>query len=395
MPTLIYADGFHHKTADGSRFGGAADTGLWSAVNTGGGITFGNETYDSGPDIQIVEGGAALANVQRGLAAGIRTLVGSFYFKITSGPSVDGSRLFFTTGPANNFKFEVKLSNGTIHVEIVSDGPDGPVVTDNAIHRVDFRLDTSGTTYTCDWAVDGTAQTQVTAAGQTAADLTAWGIGSSNAAHAMTFRTWHLVLSSTSGDHPIGAHRVLSLVPNADGANRNPGTNVMERASDGADINGVTAWNLLDEWPATGGVNNADTVTQVAIGTGNFAEVDFENTGEATIWAVTSVAALQSDGTNTNNGTTRIVDSSNNTLVDVYAGSMAVATPNYRVILVPDPGGDGWTQAELNGVKARVGFSSDVDSQPEWLALLLQYAVPVTAATDAPTLRTVATPLRW
>src|SRR3990172_5268076 len=81
MPTLIYADGFHHKTADGSRFGGAADTGLWSAVNTGGGITFGNETYDSGPDIQIVEGGAALANVQRGLAAGIRTLVGSFYFK--------------------------------------------------------------------------------------------------------------------------------------------------------------------------------------------------------------------------------------------------------------------------------------------------------------------------
>jgi len=73
---------------------------------------------------------------------------------------------------------------------------------------------------------------------------------------------------------------------------------------------------------------------------------------------------------------------------------MSETVPHYRAALIADPGGDGWSQSDLNGVKCRVGFSSGQPAQPRWLAALLQYAVPVTAAA-APTLRTVATPLRW
>jgi hypothetical protein len=85
------------------------------------------------------------------------------------------------------------------------------------------------------------------------------------------------------------------------------------------------------------------------------------------------VAALWSGGTTLNNGTTRIVDGSGATVVDVFSGDMSeTAGLHFKTVVVPPPAG-GWTPALFNALKARIGFSTNVDSIPRWSGISLQY----------------------
>jgi hypothetical protein len=211
--------------------------------------------------------------------------------------------------------------------------------------------------------VDGTAQTTSSLSGQTAAVMTSVRFGSGAASHTATCWYDDVVISYTSADHPIGAHKVLSLVPNADGTDSG-GTNFTLTG-------GTTNWEVLDEWPA-------DTTTYIAQTTASgtsYREVQFGDTTETTIWGVHGYLAYFAAGTAANNGTTRIVDSSGNTLTDIFSGDMSESSLFYKSAIIAAPGGS-WTQAGLNGVKGRVGFSTDVSPNPRWSALLLQYAVP-------------------
>jgi hypothetical protein len=190
------------------------------------------------------------------------------------------------------------------------------------------------------------------------------------------------VLSQTSGDHPIGAHTVFAVVPAADGTHV-AGTNIMERASDGADIGTITAWDLLDEWPPTTGLNNADSVTSKASGATNYAEVSFAAApayATSTLWGVVGIVAHQSDTIGANTGITRIVSSAGTTLTDIFSGDMSEITDHYTKKLIAAPSG-GWLidGTHFNGVKARVGFGTLQPGEPEWLALMLQAATPDSA----------------
>jgi hypothetical protein len=107
-----------------------------------------------------------------------------------------------------------------------------------------------------------------------------------------------------------------------------------------------------------------------------------DSAANKTIWGVEGQAALFSSGTLANDGTTRIVDSAGTTLTDIYAGDMSETSLHYRRAIITAPGG-GWTAANFNGLKARVGLSSDVIDVPRWAALMLQYAA-VDAAPQVP-----------
>jgi hypothetical protein len=100
----------------------------------------------------------------------------------------------------------------------------------------------------------------------------------------------------------------------------------------------------------------------------------------------------------TKNGTTRVVDSGGATLVDIFNGGHAGTASRTAAQRVPDPGGDGWTQAELNGLKMRLGFSTDADggNGPRWVSAFFEYAfVPSGLAPVTRKLQTVVAPLRW
>ena len=52
---------------------------------------------------------------------------------------------------------------------------------------------------------------------------------------------------------------------------------------------------------------------------------------------------------------------------------MSVTTLSYEHKIVLDPSG-GWTEAHVNALKGRVGYSTNVTTYPHWQSLLLEVA---------------------
>ncbi len=374
MATLTWVDSFDHQVASTVTYTSKA---FYDQIGRAPGVTFDTTNQRTGAAcLQIVQDGVTATFISKTVSTNM--IVVSFYVRIATNPG-NKSQFFHTLGATVNALVGVD-TNGIVFANIGGAGEQDGVadISDGNWHRIDIRYDTSGATHALDVEVDGTALTQVTSAQAGGSTITAYRIGSNTAAHTMTFQADDLVVSQTSGDFPIGDHRVELKVPNDDSADSVYGTNVMEQG-DGTDLSGSNeGYQYLNEWPPTTGTNNADTVTQAANGTGNFVEVEFEDVslgaGESLLGVVMGRAAIQSDGTSSNNGTTRFVDGSNATLLDLYSGDQSDTALRYLAQLIPAPGGT-WDTTEVNAIACRVGLSSDANPDPEWAALAIE--VPI------------------
>ena len=378
MPTLTLIDGFEHQNAVGRGFTGTYEKLFTDVAGT-------TPTFETGRTGKCIRFSCTsnTSKVSKELNSQA-VAVFSFYYKINTLPSPTGTYSFF-------YLFTAPSYNGAARIYQQSDGKllmqsggnsqaSSMAVNDNTWHRIDIKVDVSTSSWTVDWQIDGTAQTQVTnsGSGQTLNYLSlGWG-------DSITATCWmdDFIVSSASGDYPLGAHYVYALKPNGDYNYNNVGTNVIED-EDGNDISATyTAYSRMNVWPTN---NGQDRVRQYATGT-YFAEVNFEDTSETTIWGVEGVASLFSSYTTANSATTRIVDSTGATLTDIYAGDMSEQDTHYRRAIISAPGGS-WDQTKLNGVRGRVGFATNVASLPFWNGLMLQYAVgpaapPAGAAVD-------------
>lgn len=375
MPTLVDLEGFEHQVAAVNATA-TMDPALWNTAATTG-LTFATGADGVGKCVHLEPDGTNGCRLVRNLTTPGTLLVGSFKMRLIQNPATIWTRVFHMS--ADVVSAIGPDTDGTIGA-IVATGTKvtGPSIADGLWHRVDFRYNTSPATHTLDWAVDGANQTQATGAGTASSNITTWGAGSNTAPNTNhKAEVDDIVLSQTTGDYPLGPHSVFAVVPDADGTHV-AGTNVMERASDGTDIGVVTAWDLLDDWPPTTGINNADSVTSSASGATNYAEVLFSEKpdyAQQTLWAVRGLVAHQSDTTGANTGITRIVDSGGTTLTDIYSGDMSEITAHYTARLITAPAG-GWTVANFQGIKGRVGFGTLQPGAPEWLALMVQAATP-------------------
>lgn len=382
MPTLVDIEGFETqvKVANATA---TMNPALWTtAADTASLITFVDGCNGLGKAVQIAADGTNNVRLIRNFTTAGTLFVVSVYVRVATVGASANTRWFYVN--SDIIGFLGVNSDGTCNAGWAGGTrQDGPAINDGFWHRMDFRFNTSPATHTIDWQLDGVAQTQATGAGVAASNQTFWAVGANPpvAGADADIQVDHIVISATTGDYPMGPHTVFAVVPNADGTHV-AGTNVMERASDGTDIGVVTAWDLLDEWPPTTGLDNADTVTSSASGASNYAEVQFQDApayATSTLWGVSGIVAHQSDTTGANTGISRIVDSAGTTLTDIYSGDMSEITDHYTRRLITAPGG-GWTVSNFNGVKGRVGFGTLQPGAPEWLALQLQAATP-----DVPT----------
>lgn len=384
MPSPVDLENFAHQTKVVNATA-TMNPKLWDTVQDAGTpLSFVTGRAGVGKALRVTLDGVNASRVVRNLVTPGTLLVASFDIRLISIPTGASARVFHAFADTfgvisinTSGQLQGAWTTGTITIGT------GASIIDGAWHTVDVRFDSSGTTHTTDWYVDGVLQPQgFSSALVAASNFTLWGVGNNLGTATATFDIGNLVVSQTTGDFPLGRHAVYSIVPNADNAASVYGTNIMEQG-DGTDLTASNpAWQYLDEWPPTspGVANNADTVTQAATGAGNFADVEFENTpnwAAGGAWGVRGLVAHQSDGTLADNGTTRIVDSAGATLTDIYTGDMSETSAHYTAKMITAPS-TGWTQAALDGVRARIGFSSDGSPQPEWLALMLQVAVPMT-----------------
>ena len=361
MPTPIVIDGFEHQYSTINDLAGTTE-GLWSFVE-GSAPTF--PAGRNGVCMQLAPAAAAL-RLQKRINDPTICVV-SFYFKTSTAPSgIVNLFLLETIGFSAAPKIQLN-PNGTIRAQVAATTVDtSSAYNDGNWHRIDIRANVGGNPWLVDWQVDGSNQTGFSSA-DTATGIRTIQFGT-DAAHTFTCQYDDFVASATSADYPLGAHDVLYGVPTGDGTH-NAGVNTIEDQA-GTDIVSPNAFPLLDELPPT----TTDYIQQSTIGTGNYAEVTFDDQpGSKTIWGVEGVGFLFASGLNANNGTTRIVDGSNNTLTDIYSGDQSETALHNRRAIITAPGG-GWDSG-YPGVKARVGFSSDVTDVPRWAGLLLQYAV--------------------
>jgi hypothetical protein len=386
MPTPIVIDGFEHQVKDLNSFSGTYN-GLWdSDLQNPSLITF--PSGRNGVCMQIAPAGASTRILK--YLNDPTVVVASFYIRTSTTPASASILWNLQTPGYATCPVLLLTGSGTLRMSFGGNIDTAGTYNDGNWHRVDLKANVSANPWTLDWQVDGAAQTAGSIS-SAANSIRYIQFGTGGGGETWTCQYDDFVVSATSGDYPLGAHDVLYGVPTGDGTHV-AGTNTIEDNA-GTDIVSPNAFPLLDDMASS---PSTDYIMQSTIGTGNYAEVTFADVpANKTIWGVEGYAALFSSGVNVNDGTTRIVDSAGTSLTNIYAGDMSETSLHYRRAIITAPGG-GWTETNFNGLKARVGFSSDVTDVPRWAALMLQYAViDAPAGPSTRKLRVVTSPLRW
>lgn len=377
MPTVLWAEGYEHRTLSANDFGAAAAGGIFHTITGSASISFVEGRQGPGSwAIQFAPVAAACGvDVRRDMGAGL--CVEGFYFKITSGVPA-AQFLLADTGHAGSGMGLFIKTDGTLLAQFGGVGTETTAasVCDGNWHRVDYVIDADQNPWTFDLQVDDVAFTQITrAAAASAATAFEFRLAQAGAVGTYTLIVDDRAAGGTIADYPFGAHKVLAVVPSSDDTGASSyGVNVMEQGT-GVDLSaGNQGWQYLDDWPGTNAdaENDADHVTQAAGLATDQVTVNMQDTAETDIWGATAYCGMKADATTACNGTTR-VRYSDATTVNVYSGDPSEVNAHYRIVGLDAAKVN--TQAEFNGLQMQVGLSTDPAPDPEWVNLMVQYAV--------------------
>ncbi|MEX2012126.1 MAG: hypothetical protein WEF51_07830 [Chloroflexota bacterium] len=229
-------------------------------------------------------------------------------------------------------------------------------------YSFDVRYNVSTNPRRAEWQLDGVAQTDVTSAEATATSVSSVQLGADSGTSSNMYFD-DVMVSSTSADYPIGELSIDALALNGMGVSVNPPS---FQHNDNTAIS-ATTYTRLDETPMTSLV---DYIKQVTANVNRYIEMTFADTTEECIRGVSAVLAYHGSATAANTGKTSIFVGATERIV--YSGAMNVTALAYKSLVV-SPITAPWTQAALNGLLVRVGYSTDINPLPYWDAVLLEY----------------------
>lgn len=388
MTTPVWLTAFAHGVPTSNN--GPANAAIWDGSGLGGGTI----TISSAINRRV--GGFSLeidkttstssCYVLRTMSAAQTVWVVRLYVYVQTMPTTssrifqldatDTSDLYLFLNAAGN-AFEIDFAGGGV-------AQTSSAITTNTWYRIDLLYDVSGTTWTCDWELDGVAQGQLTfangAAGTGAVSLV-FGM-SSTGASVYKANITDFIASNTSADYPIGAGKGYYLLPSSMGTSINS-TRFQE--GDGTAID-ASSYQFVDEWPPNQTGGNTDYIKQVTADAGGEASyiefgLDDRPDSEGAINGVVGFLAYTSATTSANNAGCVVVKNGGTEItiygddavpVDYSDGS--ITNYFYAAQVITAPGG-GWTTAELNALLFRCGYSTDVSPNPYWGSLLIEYDV--------------------
>ncbi len=361
-PTLTKVTGFEHGTVSAS--GG----GLFSNVN-GTGVTADNAVARTGAwSLKVTDPTGANHNAR--MTVGATVAVIRLYVRLASLPAADVTGFFIVDAASGNdlrIGYESSTHQLTIRYANTAITPATSTVTAGTWYRLDLRVVTGTNPRTADWQIDGVPQTSISSSGS-AATINTVRFGSTTSVDAFTANYDDYVLSTTSGDYPIGPGTVVGLRPNGMGTSSNAAS---FREDDGSAIDANT-YNRLDDASMS---DTSQYVRQQTTGTGDYLELTMADTTAACVNGVSGILAYRSATTSANDGKTSFFDGSTERVV--LDGDMSQTTIRYASAII-DPAAAAWTPNAVNGLKARIGYSSDANPNPYWDALLLEVATGVT-----------------
>jgi Concanavalin A-like lectin/glucanases superfamily len=239
-------------------------------------------------------------------------------------------------------------------------------------YRLDLRFDHSSTTRRVDWQLDGSPQTQVSKTGESATSITQVYLGSDVSADVYTAYFDDLTLTATSGDYPLGDGRVQALRPDGVTAVNDPaGSTVKDDTSANVTVATPGAASRLDDNPMTA---TNDYIKHIGTNAASYAELSFADTARnACVNAVQATVAQRGSNATGGIGATYVYDGATQRTVAASA-TISGTTLAYKSAVI-SPATGSWTATKLNGLVARVGYSSNATATnyPRWEGLLLEY----------------------
>ncbi|HTH05963.1 MAG TPA: hypothetical protein VL916_08835, partial [Ilumatobacteraceae bacterium] len=304
--------------------------------------------------------GASTVRALRSFTAS-SVVVARFAVRLSSLPSVTSNLAYIDSGTDLVFAYNAGSQRFQLTAG-ASTATSAAAVSAATWYVIDLRYDVSTITNLGDWRVDGVAQPQVSrAATATTANASVY-----------TANYDDIVVSNQTSAYPVGDGRIVRLVPDSMGTS-NGATDF--RNDDGTAID-AGSWQRLDEPTMT---STADYVRQQANSATGFLEFGFQDTTETCIRDVSAVLAYHAAGTASDNGKTSIVDGTAESVL--FSGDMSDVALRYKSAVVV-PAASPWTQSAVNGLVARVGYSTDSSPNPYWDAIVLEAAVTDIQAYD-------------
>lgn len=237
-----------------------------------------------------------------------------------------------------------------------------PVVV-NAWYAIDIRY--SAPTLTVDWQVDGVDQAQASAlVMQPSSTLSLGWFGASTG----TVRYDDVVLSRTPGHYPLGNFRILPLKPDPAGTLTISGTtanfNTFSANGTMAAWNAATALAAIDDLPPTIGAS-ADGIAQITLAASDYVEIPMETYDAPANGGVARAVRMYACGWGAGSPAAATIGfrgyegSAETVLWSVAdpAFTNSTTTPGWVCKMFKPTGG--WTQAKLDTLAFRMGFSGD------------------------------------
>jgi hypothetical protein len=311
-----------------------------------------------------------------------KVMVARFAIRFDTLPTGDVTELFGaysssstnTNGSTLRLGYKASTQRLTLRVRSTTNVLSTPAeasvpVTAGTWHVIDVRYDLRATPHTADWRIDGVAQTPTSVA-SAASNVMSYFWGTWQTTDTYTaFYDDMLVTQDNTAHYPLQDSRVYGLRP--DGMGTSVGTANFVN-NDGSAL-GASSWTRLDDLPMEG---NADHVRQTATSTTSYAELTFDDTTQSCVGAVLARVSWETpNSTNANHGKTSIFDGATESVV--WSATMSgTGTVMRYVDGVVTPASARWTPAALNGLRGRIGYSSDAAPAPQWHALHVEYDVP-------------------
>jgi hypothetical protein len=383
--SFLHCEGFEHGVAS------ASGTGLGNTISAGCSIV--TAGVRSGTYAMRITASASIVQWQKTLAANAK----GFLFcavKVISMPSAAAKvmRIPATTG-GQTCPTLMLNADGTVTMR--ADGSTtgqqvGPNINDGNWHVIAMQADLSGTTWTVDWWVDGTQQTQAATAGHAADTCAGWGLGIT-ASGTVTYEFDDVIYGNwvTAGTDFITNAEVLGYVPGSDGTHNVAANQFFPGDTGGAAYtNGTTtAYQMVDELPFTTVRSTTDCNGMRVLGAANYIEHKIAATasGKPDALCVVMQLAYSSSATTANkaacegrNGDGVAADIWG--LINGVGQDYSETTNFFKSVVLPAPGA-GWTKTELDKIVWRFGgcTSGDISPVPTVQQLLAQVAYPIAA----------------
>jgi hypothetical protein len=249
-------------------------------------------------------------------------------------------------------------------------------------HTFDFKFQTSVDPVVVDWYVDGSAQPQLTnpAGGATSVVHAGWGQTSLTTSATYTGYYDDIMLSGTAADFPLGDVRISALKPNAMGTHNTPAN---YQNDDSTALN-ATSWQRVDEIPMSPSATT-DYIKEITAGSSSYAEIAFADTTQTCVRGASIFFGVHAAGAQNNN--VGVVGVTNGVSYTILNGNIANTGVRYAQRVTSQSttlaGVGPWTQAIVNGITARFGYSTDVAPIPYLDSIVLEYAWLNPVATPA------------